>query len=252
MPDPLLAVRKQLHTQPILSYSELGRPDNIRSDRWGLFQGCAHLFVSELLNLPGGPAGMREMLRLLPRHMNWQFAFLSAYQSHFRSALDVEKWWSVTVVNFLGRDQHAKWSVPVGLQRLDEILRSPVEVHLMTNAVPQQTEIRLQNLLEQVDYSRQRPVIQTMMTQLRMLQWSVPPDLLKLVDDYRFTLETYLAKRDGMIAPGGGKGGGPPAAYTLVRDAVKQLDLLDVLRSDFKKYGMAPVTAASGAAGTRP
>ncbi|MBI3191886.1 MAG: hypothetical protein HYZ36_04400, partial [Pedosphaera parvula] len=201
-------------------------------------------FLSELLSLPGGQAGMREMLRLLPQHMNWQFAFLRAYQSHFQTALDVEKWWSVTVINFLGRDRHAKWPMEMGLQRLDTILRATVEVH-STNALPQRTEIRLQAFLEQVDYPQQRPALQTIVSQLKMLQWSVPTDLLKLVDDYRFALESYLARRDGLIGPAATSGGSRPAAYPLVRATIKQLDLLDVLRGDFKKYGITPVAAAS-------
>lgn len=251
MPDPLQAVRERLRTQPALSFAELGQPNDLSASRWELFQSCAHLFVSELLGLPNGRAALQELLQLLPQHLNWQFAFMRAFNSQFKNALEVEKWWSVTVVSFLSRDQHAKWPAAAGLQRLDEILRPTVEVRHSTHALPQRAELRLQALIERMDYPQQRIALQTIVSQLKLLEWTAPPDLLKLVDDYRFALESYVAKRDRLGGGGDAKAASQPA-YPLVRATVKQLDLLDVLRGDFKQYGITPVAASSGPATPRP
>jgi len=251
LPDPLQTVRAQLLTNAPVSFAELGQPNSIPASRWELYQHCAHLFVSELLHLPEGPAGLREMLPLLSQHLNWQFAFLRAFRPRFQSALDVEKWWSVTVVAFVSRDQHAKWPVEAGLLRLEEILRSPVEVRQSTNALPELAEIRLQALIEKIDYPRQRPALQTIVSQLKLLEWTAPPDLLKLVDDYRFALEAYVAKRDRLGGGGDARSASQPA-YPLVRATVKQLDLLDELRADFRKFGLTPVATATDPAAPRP
>ena len=129
-PDLLALVRSRLKAVPPLPYADLSLPtdDQLRGEAWETYRGCAHLFVMELLKLKDGRAAMRGMLGALPEYLNWQFAFYRGFNAHFRSPLEVEKWWSVTLLNFTGRDQHLKWTAEASLLRLDEILRAPVAV----------------------------------------------------------------------------------------------------------------------------
>ncbi len=237
--DALALVRARLKAVPPLPYADLSLPtsDQLQGEAWETYRSCAHLFVLELLRLKDGRAAMRGMLSALPEYLNWQFAFYRGFNPHFRSPLEVEKWWSVTLLNFTGRDQHLKWTAEASLLRLDEILRAPVAVRAAANALPERAEVKLQWLFTKMKYAQQKEVLQKAVNQLRALQWNVPPDMLKLVDDYRFTLETYLQKRNKVVGETDVKGGPASGMHPFVRETVAKLDLLDVIREDFRKFG---------------
>lgn len=247
-PDQLALVRARLHAAPPLPYVDLGMPsdDQLHGEAWETYRGCAHLFVMELLKLKDGRAAMREMLSALPGYLNWQFAFYRGFDAHFRSPLEVEKWWSVTLLNFTGRDQHLKWSAEASLQRLDEILLAPVAVRAAANTLPEHAEVKLQVLFTKMKYPQQKEALQRTINQLRGLEWNVPPDMLKLVDDYRATLETYLVKRNKAAGETDVKGGPASGPHPFVRETLEKLEVLDVIREDFRKYGppATPPTAA--------
>src|SRR5208283_1210869 len=96
----------------------------------------AQLFVADLLELKDGPAHLRAMLKTLPDVYNWQTAFHSAFRENFPRPLDVEKWWALQVVNFVARQTGPAWTTAVSRDKLDEILRVPVEMRLASNALP--------------------------------------------------------------------------------------------------------------------
>ena len=247
-PDLLAQVRTRLHAAPPLAYADLSMPsdDQLVGDAWETYRGCSHLFVTELLKLKDGRAAMREMLRALPEYLNWQFAFYRGFNAHFRSPLEIEKWWSVTLLNFTGRDQHLKWSAEASLQRLDEILLAPVAVRATAKELPERADVKLQMLFTKMKYAQQKEALQKTINQLRALEWNVPPDMLKLVDDYRMTLETYLQKRSKAAGETDVRGGPATGLHPFVRETVARLELLDDIREDFRKYGSpaAPPAAA--------
>ena len=238
-PDVLALVRARLRIAPPLPYVDLSLPsdDQLKGEAWETYRGCAHLFVMELLKLKDGRAAMREMLGALPEYLNWQFAFYRGFKTHFRSPLEVEKWWTVTLLNFTGRDQHLKWSAEASLQRLDDILLAPVAVRGAANTLPERADVKLQALFTRMKYAQQKEVLQNTINQLRALQWNVPPDLLKLVDDYRITLELYLQKRNQASGGTDARGGPATGIHPFVRETVAKLEVLDVIREDFRKYG---------------
>lgn len=242
-PDLLALVRARLKEAPPLPYADLSMPsdEQLTGDAWETYRGCAHLFVTELLKLKDGRAAMREMLRALPEYLNWQFAFYRGFNAHFHSPLEVEKWWSVTLLNFTGRDQHLKWSAEASLQRLDEILIAPVAVRATARALPERADVKLQMLFTKMKYAQQKEALQKTINQLRALQWNAPPDMLKLVDDYRVTLETYLQKRNKAAGETDVRSGAATGLHPFVRETVAKLELLDVIREDFRKYG-SPAT----------
>ncbi|HSH95387.1 MAG TPA: hypothetical protein VK968_14685, partial [Roseimicrobium sp.] len=201
-----------------------------------LYEDCAQVLVVELLKLDGGQAAMFKTLRELPHYLNWQLALLSGYNTQFKAMLDVEKWWSLISLNLENRDQYAKWTVDVTLTKLDEILRPVIAVKEGTSTVPQTRSLPLQQIIADMDYESQRNVLRQVVSRLNTLQWSVTPDLWKLVQDYQMVIETYLHRR-GKQSSGNSR--------SVAKQAASELDLLDLLRSDFKRYGNTSNTAAA-------
>ncbi len=236
MPDPYRFARVTIMARKPLDVAGLDRVGDLRTeDDWEHFRSCAQLFTGELLKLSEGPSRMAEFLRLLPGYLNWQFAFLKAFEGQFQTMLDVEKWWSVTLVSFQNRDQHMKLSMADGLMHLAQIISVPVSVRGARNSLPDAGVTTLQTLISDGSLETQRAVLPRVVQQLRALQWNVPPDLLKLIDDYRFAIESYLAKRE---KAGGGAGRVTigPTVPMVVRETVQKLNLLDQLHADFATY----------------
>jgi hypothetical protein len=251
MPDPYRFARPQLAARGPLDFAALGRPGALvtEADREH-FRSCAQVFVGELLKLPDGPAALLEFTRRLPDYLNWELAFLEAFRAHFRSALDVEKWWSVTLVALQGRDQHAKLSAAEGLRQLAAVLTVPVNVRQQAGRLPDAGVTPVQQFIAEANLEDQRAVLSQMLQQLRLLQWNVTPDLLKLIEDYRATLENYYNRR---FKPAAGVKGrsitAPPALPALVRETVVKLNLLDLLQADFARFAAEPAVVNTSATG---
>src|SRR5207245_2196559 len=75
-----------------------------------IYRCSAQLFVHSLLELADGQACLQSMLEELPGYYNWQLAFLHAFRAHFTRPLDTEKWWTLQVLRFTGRDLAQTWS----------------------------------------------------------------------------------------------------------------------------------------------
>lgn len=246
--DPLSSVREKLKTTPPLSFSDLSVPvdDQIANLGFEHFQASAHLFVSELLQLPEGPRKLRTYIQDMFRFTHPQFALFDAYRAHFTSALEVEKWWSVVQVNFLGREDRARWPEKNALAKLNEILQPQVRIRMDTNSIPIMENITLKQLISDVEYEQQRPVLNQMLVQLQRLEWNLPPDLLKLVIDYHVLILNYTNKRDQLSNGKNTTRTASSTAKPVVKEALKQLEYLEILREDFAKIGFAePQTSAA-------
>ncbi|MEW6302408.1 MAG: hypothetical protein AB1705_02995, partial [Verrucomicrobiota bacterium] len=239
--DTLARARAWLHEHQPFTFSHLNAPleDHLRGGMWETYRYSAHLFLHELLRLPGGPRALQATVRQLPHYYNSQFALLNGFQSRFGSALDIEKWWSVTVINFAARDEQRRLPIDSGLKSLAAILLPSVEVATGTNALPQRAEMTLATMLERVDFDLQKAALRTILRQLEALQGNVTPELLNLIQDYRVALELYLHRREKL---GGGKGVSV-SARSIVRDTLQQLSLLDQLREDFKRLSATTASA---------
>ena len=98
-----MAVRDGLRGNTPLTFQQLSWPDWLRMrDGKGqsLYESCAELFYESLLHFNDGQTCFRRMLAEMPKHMNWQTAFLMAFHSHFAGLLDVEKWWGLDLCRF--------------------------------------------------------------------------------------------------------------------------------------------------------
>ncbi len=246
--DPLSLVRERLKTTPPLSFSDISVPvdDQIASVGLEHFQSCAHLFTSELLALPAGSSKLRTFVQNLPHFSHPQFAFLHAFREHFASPLDVEKWWSLAQVNLISREDNSRWPEKNALGKLNEILQPQLQVRLDANALPVKETYTLKKLIEEVDFAQQRPVLQQVVAQLQQLQWNLPPDLLRLVYDYNVTLARYLYNREQLSTGDKNPRQASSSAKPVVRETLRQLEFLEVLREDFARLGLAepqPVAA---------
>ncbi len=236
-PDSFQTARAVLMKQAPYSFSDLSLPSaqQVSGEGWPVYQASAQVFVAQLLALPEGRAQLREFIARLPRYWNSQLAFMESHRAQFGTMLDVEKWWNLTTLNFSNRDRFAKWSHDASLSRLDEILQIPMEVQPAATALVQPARLRLQEVLEQAEYPAQKALLQRAASQVQLLQLNSPPDLARLMNDYRVTILGYLRQRDS-VGIDGPRGQLAASSVAAVKEARQQLDVLDVILGDFRKY----------------
>lgn len=233
--DPLKDARERLRTHAALSFSKLGdpAPDQLPEEPWKTYQVCSQLFFTQLAQLNGGRAALVQFLWLLPHHLNWQTAFLTAFKPQFPRLLDVEKWWAVVLVHFTGLDPMNSWSREVAAQKLDDALRPPVLVAANRKDLPHRARMTVQQIISEWDYLRQRIILKQTATQLLMMRFKTPVEMAALVDEYRATLDNYLTRHDQLGAARSLPGSPPTRADLLARDVVKRLNELDQQRALF-------------------
>jgi hypothetical protein len=191
--DQLAGVREQFQRQPPLEFHEVSLPDLTRMDvrDWELYGACAHLLVRELSRLPNGRERMVRWIDNLQQHWNWQSGFLQAFQDEFRSLLDVEKWWALTVANFTGRNRVQAWSPEFALRKLAEALRP---VGIMPGA-SQVEHLSLEQVIADWDFARQLPVLRRFIQQMHAIRINAPPEIRSLVLQFGDAVEEYIDAR---------------------------------------------------------
>lgn len=240
--DPLRGARERLRAHAPLTFNELNWPaeEQLSEANLETYQSCAQLFVSELLHLGDGRACLCGMLARLPENLNWQTAFLRAFGAHFQRLIDVDKWWSLHVVHLTGQGLSSVWLREESCKQLDEILTTAVEVRLSAVELPLPTQVKLQSILTEWDFQRQRPVILQKLNLLQVLRLRASEGSAGLVEGYHRTLAAYLQKRTRIGGPA--RPGKPaPAVTWIVNDTLKQLDGLDAQRETLRKQTNAPV-----------
>lgn len=224
--NPLAGAHKRLTAGPALTFQELSFPTTEQlADPRDLYGSSAQLFVNDLQSLPGGRDCMRAMLTELPQHYNWQLAFFHAFQAHFPGSREVEKWWALQVVHFTGRELAQNWDAEDGWNKLNEVVRSEVQVRLGTNDLPLRVEAKLQNVLSEWEDARQLPALRGKLLELGLLRPRLSPELAGMADEYCRILNNYLTERahPGFVLPLRKSAARRHAAET----AIKQLDAAD-------------------------
>lgn len=235
--DPLGEVKEQLRQFEGLTFAQFGEAEMTRlsTEEWSLFQACSQLFVVRVLELSGGQAALQKMLAESSKFLNWQLAFLKGFDGHFRTALDVEKWWSLQVFNISQPDMESRLSLLEGLDQLGAILDSSIAIRRGDEEeVSERDEFPLQVMMDLVEYREQRAAIMEIVLRLRQLRWRVSEDLLKLVDDYSEELNQYVARRDAARSASRNRGAVATNAGVIVRQTMDRLKLLDVIRADVR------------------
>jgi hypothetical protein len=226
--NSLQQAHRQLSLNAPLSFQEISwpAPEQLQGEAGVHFRACAQLLVKNLLALPEGPACLRALLTELPKHLNWQFAFLRAFRNNFERPLDVEKWWALQTACFAGRDLTQTWAAEESWRKLDEALRIPVEIRAQTNDLPLLGETTLQTIVR--DWAPQPRVqaLQAKLDELQMLRVRLLPEMVPLLDGYRRVLSQFLelaaVPERGMFPVG--------IDRKTVTETIKELDALDAQR----------------------
>jgi hypothetical protein len=225
--NPLEAAHQTLRLASPLSFQELSwpSPEHLGATVSEVYRDSAQLFVDQLLALKDGRACLRAMIEALPQHYNWQFAFLRAFHSYFQRPLDIEKWWALQTLQFTGRELTQTWPPAESWQKLDELIRSEVQIRFGTNTLPVHGQISLQTIVGEWDSSRQGQALQAKLHELGLLRPRVATELVPLLDEYRRVLASFLQNREGSgsVLPFRKKA----AARHLTEETMRQLAELD-------------------------
>jgi len=241
--NPLEFVHKQLCASPPMTFQQLSWPaiDALEGEAGAAYRNNAYFFVNELLQLDSGRACLRAMLAQLPRHFNWQFAFLQAFRAYFQRPLDVEKWWTLHLEHFTGRELSQTWTPDESWRKLDEMVRSAVQVRTSTNEMPLHMGVKLQTIVREWDRPRQDQALRQKVAELQMLRLRLAPELVPLADEYCRALSQYLQARDHSGLPLLKK----TARRHAAEQTVRRLDQLDSRRLELKPSDTGPIQASS-------
>lgn len=232
--DPVAALRERFQHEMPLTFDELSWPSSLSKDKQAVYRESAHLFVFELLQLKEGRQCMRNFVVQLSQHKNWQFAFLEAFKPHFAKLVDVEKWWALKFTAFAGRDPSLFWSKEESWKQLKAALDVPVQIHLKSDRMPVSAQLTLQEVIQTWEPARQEMALQKATQQLQVARMRVQPEMVRIIDDYRRTIETYLAQKARIGRSS--KHGEPPVNGTVLKKStVSQLDSLDDRRSKLRQ-----------------
>ena len=245
--DPLESAREYLREHPALTVQDLSWPaaERMSGDAGEAFACSAQLFVTELLRLKGGRDCLRTMLEELAGCYNWQTAFFHGFRQHFSKQLDLEKWWDLQLVHFTGRNPSQLWTVEDSWRKLDQILRTPVEIRRATNDLPAHADVSLQAVIREWDSIRQAPVINGKLRDLELARLRVAPEFVELVEGYHRVLTNFIRHREqaGLVLPVAKFN--QPRLKPLTRETLKQLDELDAQRTALRPQLSPALNAAA-------
>ncbi len=228
--DPAGILREKVQAHGAMTIDELNWPDFDEDDakEEERFRFSSELLVRELLRLRAGPDCLSAALALLPEHLNWQTAFLRGFEPHFKQMLDVEKWWSLVVVQAKTREKSVHWAAAESYNRLEDVLYTPMQIQLSPIDVPHVSPVALQTVVSEWALGEQEPLLQNKIGQLRHLRLRVPAEFQVLVDGYRGAIESHLAGRVKLAD----KDPASRKVRKLTEATVAKLNKLDAARND--------------------
>jgi hypothetical protein len=231
--------RELLHTllsRPVLSFEELSLPPSelLRGAALAHYRACAQVFFVSLRHLRGGPQALSLFLAQLPRHLNWQTAFLIAFQPQFPRLLDVEKWWALGAQELRASAGSSPLSPATGLLWIEDLLGFTVEVQETARGPRQRRFVPFQTVLIEWEPVRQNRLLPIRVRQLRQLEPSLPPELRALTAAYAGTLQTFLDQRVRRRQQPSLRGQASFQAATALRAACARLDQLDAQRLEIR------------------
>jgi hypothetical protein len=229
--DPLADARQVLKNCPALTFEQLSWPDDsqVSGADGGAYRASAQLFVREILGLKTGAADLRAMLQNLPQFYNWQTAFQKSFSDIFPTPLDVEKWWSLRVVDFAAADRGPQWTSAASRDKLDEILSVAVEMRDASNSLPAHAEVSLQAVIRNFDFAQQSPVLDVKMRDLALARFQMASRFVALADAYRSAIQDYL-DTEKIYASRPAKAASVSSEKNGADETLKKLDALDAQR----------------------
>ena len=248
--DPL---RDRFHQQPPITFQELSwpQPEQLTGTNLDFYMASAQLFVGKLLALNDGKSCLRNLVGGLSQHLNWQTSFLEAFGPHFSRLLDVEKWWALTSINYVGLDFALRYGPDESWKNLQRALDVPVEVHFSPDRLPTQAEVNLQEIIGTWEPEKAADALQRVADGLAVLRARLDPDLTELLDGYLSTVRSYLndTARDKRVWLANYH----QSEWVALRNAAcKQLDSLDARREGLRAQYLSRTEPASVQGGRNP
>ncbi len=233
--DVMAPARKTLQNADALTFEQLSwpAPAQLSGADDGAYRASAQLLVHSLLSLKDGAGKLHQMLAELSHCENWQTAFLKSFSDDFARPLDVEKWWSLCVVNFAARDPGPRWTPAMSRARLTELLAVPVDIRTGSNALPQHMEISLQTAVRSFDALQQATILPVKLRDFELARFRFAPEFAALADSYRRTLADFLGERKS--PPPGSVNRASLANHRAGKaETIKKLDALDTRRRELE------------------
>jgi hypothetical protein len=229
--NPAEIATSKLKNRSPLTFYELSWPpeDPWSAETAAVFRSSSQLFVYQLLKLKEGRTCLRTFLSQLSQRLNWQLAFLDAFQPHFSKALDIEKWWALQMVH-LGRrniSQHT-WSFEESQLKLDEALHASMQIHTGKDDLPLHTTVSLSAVIRDSKNPASLPVLQGKIRELEFLRLRIAPEFAALLDKYYQLLSACVQREDN-------------ASERETRETLAQLEELDALRAQVRPRQKAVV-----------
>lgn len=231
---PLKVAQETLSRRPASTFQELSWPGSVSQSAADVahYRMSALVFFNELLRLPKGREQVRVFLAELPKHRNWQMAFLRAFKDQFSRLLDVEKWWALQSAHYEGKESGEVWPLAESLRQLDEALVVAVEIFSDTNSLPTTSKVSLQTVIKEWKGREQSAVLEQKISELEMLRIRMAPETVPTAEGYRQAIRQFLVEKERIRAP---RPHIEEAEYRkVVIDAIRQLQRLDESRRNLK------------------
>jgi hypothetical protein len=148
----------------------------------------------------------------------------------FPRMLDIEKWWSLTVIEFTTRDQRQAWTADASLRKLDELLKARVEYRGATNELPELRFLDLTSVIKESDTALQKEELQEIIAQLNYTVPHMAPAVAAQALAYKQTLEAYLLKRDARSVSPSLRSTPEAQRQAIVDEALRRIAALDQQR----------------------
>lgn len=234
--DPFTATRAFLAQNVPMNISQLFIPTaaDLSGKNAVLFNRSAHFFFRQILSLRAGKASLQHFLAALPNHLNWQQAFFQSFEEHFSTMLDLEKWWSLALTDLTWLAPLGSWSVSESLSYLDRILLPAALVGKARNQLPKRTHFTIQQVISEWDDADQRPTLENVSNQLRVLFVYASPRLRPLIKGYLETISSYILQREKVGYEPSRRGQTRLRAKPLINQIAKKLDAFDHQRDQQK------------------
>jgi len=149
-------------------------------------------FLVKLRQLPRGDLRLKQMLAHLTQHLNWQTAFLQAYKPIFHSLLEVEKWWALARIQFIGEGAAEAWPPQRGLDILGQLLSVTLSTRNAPGAPARRVPVSLQQAVRRLALADFVSVARLKQRQLAAVAARLPREVGLLGREYRILLERYL------------------------------------------------------------
>ena len=135
----------------------------------------------------------------------------------------------LTQTQFRSRDAFNRWIPDIAMARLTDALQISVMHPTETGTTLQRGLISIQEFIKTGALEEHQAKVKSITQKLLMIQFNSPPEVARLVRDYRATLEFYLGNKTKLNLSRK-----PTAQKALLELTLQQLNKLDIIFSDLQ------------------